>query len=118
MEDELAEDAIAKMHSTVSQAIEQGHKMNAENILLTHFSQRYAKIPRIEQNLLSNVGIAFDNMHVTPSDLRHLSRHYDVLKLMFAEDWDEMEQKSLKRARRVQTETTWMEAAMRFRQTE
>lgn len=98
MEDELAEDALAKMHSTVSQAIEQGHKMNANYIILTHFSQRYAKIPRIEQELVNNVGIAFDNMEIVPSDLCSLADFYPTLKIMFAEKWDEMEQKSLKRA--------------------
>lgn len=98
MEDELEEDALAKMHSTVSQAIAQGHKMSADYIILTHFSQRYAKIPRIEQELVNNVGIAFDNMEIVPSDLRCLTSFYPTLKIMFAEKWDEMEQKSLKRA--------------------
>lgn len=98
MEDELYEDALAKMHSTVSQAIEQGHKMNAKYVLLTHFSQRYAKIPRIEQHLVENVGIAFDNMEVVASDLRELNVLYPTMKIMFAEHWDEMEQKSIKRA--------------------
>lgn len=98
MEDELEEDALAKMHSTVSQAITQGHKMCADYIILTHFSQRYAKIPRIEQELVNNVGIAFDNMEIVPSDLRSLTSFYPTLKIMFAEKWDEMEQKSLKRA--------------------
>lgn len=98
MEDELEEDALAKMHSTVSQAIAQGHKMCADYIILTHFSQRYAKIPRIEQELVNNVGIAFDNMEIVPSDLRSLTSFYPTLKIMFAEKWDEMEQKSLKRA--------------------
>lgn len=98
MEDELEEDALVKMHSTVSQAIEQGHKMNAEYTVLTHFSQRYAKIPRIEQELNQNVGIAFDNMEIVPSDLDNLTGFYSTLKIMFAEKWVEMEQKSLKRA--------------------
>lgn len=98
MEDDLADDALAKMHSTVSQAIAQGHKMNAKHTILTHFSQRYAKIPRIEQELVSNVGIAFDNMEIVPSDLSSLTSFYPTLKLMFAEKWGEMEQKSLKRA--------------------
>lgn len=40
MEDELLQEAIIKMHSTTTQAIEIGKKMNAKNILLTHFSQR------------------------------------------------------------------------------
>lgn len=100
MEDELYEDALAKFHSTVSQAIEQGHKMNAKYILLTHFSQRYAKLPRIEQHLVQNIGIAFDNMEVVPSDLDNLNILYPTLRKMFAESWDEMEQKSLKRAQR------------------
>lgn len=98
MEDELADDALAKMHSTVSQAIAQGHKMQADYIILTHFSQRYAKIPRIEQELVNNVGIAFDNMEIVPTDLSCLTSFYPTLKIMFAGKWDEMEQKSLKRA--------------------
>lgn len=98
MEDELIDDALAKMHSTVSQAIEQGHKMNAKYILLTHFSQRYAKIPRIEKHLTDNVGISFDNMEVVLSDLNDLNMLYPAMKKIFPDHWDEMEQKSIKRA--------------------
>lgn len=100
MEDELIEDALTKMHSTVSQAIEQSKKMNAKYTILTHFSQRYAKIPRIEQHLVDNVGIAFDNMEVISSDLVFLNILYPAMKKMFPEHWDEMEQKSLKRAQK------------------
>lgn len=64
MEDELTHDAIIKMHSTTSQAIDIGNKMNAKNIMLTHFSQRYAKLPRFNDNFANNIGIAFDNMQV------------------------------------------------------
>jgi len=49
----------------MSQAINIGKKMNAKFTILTHFSQRYAKIPYMPNNdLPSNVGIAFDNMEV------------------------------------------------------
>jgi ribonuclease Z len=65
MEDELIEEAAFKMHSTISQAIEQGAKMNAQFTLLTHFSQRYAKLPRLNEDLNKNIGIAFDNMEVS-----------------------------------------------------
>ncbi|KAF9239242.1 hypothetical protein BU15DRAFT_88045 [Melanogaster broomeanus] len=41
----LAEMAAAKMHSTVGQAIDIGNRMNARNILLTHFSARYPTMP-------------------------------------------------------------------------
>lgn len=64
MEDELAKEAVVKMHSTTSQAIQIGKKMNAKFTLLTHFSQRYAKLPRFNDNFSENVGIAFDNMQV------------------------------------------------------
>lgn len=98
MEDELEYQAKIKMHSTVSQAIEQGTRMNAEYTLLTHFSQRYAKLPRIENELATNIGIAFDNMEVCESDLKHLYLLYPTLKLLFAEHCEEMEQKAIKRA--------------------
>lgn len=64
MEDELAGEAVVKMHSTTTQAITVGKSMNAKHILLTHFSQRYAKLPRFNENFASNIGIAFDNMQV------------------------------------------------------
>lgn len=64
MEDELTHEAITKMHSTTSQAIEIGNKMNAKYIMLTHFSQRYAKLPRLNDSFTSYVGISFDNMQV------------------------------------------------------
>ena len=38
--------------------------MNAQHTLLTHFSQRYAKVPLLD-NLPASVGIAFDNMKVS-----------------------------------------------------
>ncbi|XP_055545892.1 ribonuclease Z, mitochondrial [Wyeomyia smithii] len=98
MEDELEAEARIKMHSTLSQAIEQGKKMNAKYTLLTHFSQRYAKIPRIESNLGNNLGIAFDNMEVTLDDLPILCMFYPALKAMFISHFEEMEEKALKRA--------------------
>lgn len=116
MEDELLEDALSKKHSTVSQAIEQGHKMNAKYTLLTHFSQRYAKIPRIEQHLVENVGIAFDNMEVVLSDLMDLNTLYPAMKQMFPDHWDEMEQKSVKRSKKAaeQSKTEWKTNFLHF----
>lgn len=98
MEDELENEAKFKMHSTVSQAIEQGKKMNANYTILTHFSQRYAKLPRIENFIENNVGIAFDNMQVSINDLYCLHNMYPTLKIMFSEHYVELEQKALKRA--------------------
>lgn len=102
LEDELVDQARTKMHSTVSQAIEQGVKMNAKYTLLTHFSQRYAKLPRIDGSIKMNVGIAFDNMEVTGVDLKYLHLLYPTLKLLFSEHCEEMENKALKRAYKEQ----------------
>lgn len=44
-DDELIGDAEAKKHSTTSEAIGVGMAMGARRLILTHFSQRYQKIP-------------------------------------------------------------------------
>lgn len=46
-DDELKGDAIAKKHSTTSEAIGVGVAMGARRVILTHFSQRYQKIPSL-----------------------------------------------------------------------
>lgn len=48
-DDELIRDAKAKKHSTTSEAIGVGVAMGARRILLTHFSQRYQKLPVISK---------------------------------------------------------------------
>lgn len=97
MEDELEEEAQLKMHSTVTQAIRQGQAMRAKYTLLTHFSQRYAKLPRMDYDPEQRVGIAFDNMAVTLPQLEQIHLLYPTLKLLFSEDCEEMEQKAIKR---------------------
>ncbi|KAJ4360350.1 uncharacterized protein N0V89_000912 [Didymosphaeria variabile] len=47
-DDELKGDAIAKKHSTTSEALGIGAQMNAKAVVLTHFSQRYQKIPVLQ----------------------------------------------------------------------
>ncbi len=44
-DDELQGDAMAKRHSTTSEALGVGKAMGVKRVLLTHFSQRYQKIP-------------------------------------------------------------------------
>lgn len=46
-DDELIGDAKAKKHSTTSEAIGVGVAMGAKRVLLTHFSQRYQKVPSV-----------------------------------------------------------------------
>jgi len=78
--------------------------MNAKFILLTHFSQRYAKVPVITENFSSNVGIAFDNMRVRKCDLPKIPLLYDALQVMFTDDVEEMEYKSMRRLKRKELE--------------
>jgi ribonuclease Z len=47
-DDELKGDALAKKHSTTSEALSIGARMNATAVVLTHFSQRYQKIPVLQ----------------------------------------------------------------------
>lgn len=74
------------LHCTMSQAIEQGRKMNAKYNVLTHFSQRQF-IPWSECALDANVGIAFDNMELIETDLCKLNTIYSKLELMFKKDF-------------------------------
>ncbi|XP_048520039.1 ribonuclease Z, mitochondrial isoform X2 [Dendroctonus ponderosae] len=97
MEDELAKEAVVKMHSTTSQAIQVGKDMKAKHVILTHFSQRYAKLPRFNDNFADNVSIAFDNMQVKLDELPLVPLLYPALKIMFADHYEQLEHKAVKR---------------------
>ncbi|XP_002004950.3 ribonuclease Z, mitochondrial isoform X1 [Drosophila mojavensis] len=98
MEDDLEEEARIKTHSTISQAIQQGRDMQAKHTILTHFSQRYAKCPRLPSTEdMQHVAIAFDNMQVTVEDLQHYHKLYPALLAMYAEYTEELEQRAVKR---------------------
>ncbi|GAV03599.1 hypothetical protein RvY_13995 [Ramazzottius varieornatus] len=99
MEDSLEDEARKKMHSTTSQAIETGRRMHAKFTLLTHFSQRYAKIPLLT-SLPTDVGIAFDNMRVRLSDLPKIPSMLPALQLMFSEHVEGMQNRSERHERR------------------
>lgn len=85
------------LHCTMSQAIEQGRRMNAKFNVLTHFSQRQL-IPWSERELDANVGIAFDNMELIESDLCKLNAIYSKLKLVFQKDFIEYQKCARKMA--------------------
>ena len=54
-DDELQGDAEAKKHSTTSEAIGVGLAMGARRVILTHFSQRYQKIPMMDKLGLKHI---------------------------------------------------------------
>lgn len=90
MEDELLNDAKFKSHSTTTQAKEVAKRMNAKFTLLTHFSQRYAKLPYLDDNFLAEgrIGLAFDFMHVCPRNLHILPHIYPMLKCVYNDHFE------------------------------
>nr|XP_054501089.1 zinc phosphodiesterase ELAC protein 2 isoform X3 [Agelaius phoeniceus] len=105
LEDGMEKEAIEKTHSTTSQAIQTGMKMNAEFIMLNHFSQRYAKIPLFSEDFSDRVGIAFDHMRVRFGDFPAIPKLIPPLKALFADDIVEMEERKEKREMRLLKET-------------
>ncbi|KAI4329227.1 hypothetical protein L6164_021514 [Bauhinia variegata] len=82
-EDAMVEEAVAKNHSTTKEAVEMGDLARAYRIILTHFSQRYPKIPVFDEKHMHNTCIAFDMMSVNIADLPVLPRVVPYLKLIF-----------------------------------
>ncbi|KAI3521570.1 hypothetical protein L1887_11041 [Cichorium endivia] len=82
-EDALVEEAIARNHSTTEEAIQVGNSAGAYRIILTHFSQRYPKIPVFDESYMHKTCIAFDMMSVNFADLHVLPEVLPYLKLLF-----------------------------------
>eukprot|EP00889_Picochlorum_renovo_P000432 jgi/Picre1/27462/NNA_000429.t1 len=82
-EDTMKDEAIEKNHCT-GEAIAAGEEAQAYTTLLTHFSQRYPKIPVIDETTLhssNHVGVAFDLMTV------RLSTFLESLALSLQSRW-------------------------------
>lgn len=90
LEDELKTEALAKKHSTTTEAIESGVKMEAKFIMLNHFSQRYPKIPVFSEQFTKYTGIAFDHMKIHSSNFSKIPQLLEPLQTVFAEEIDEM----------------------------
>ncbi|KAG8379983.1 hypothetical protein BUALT_Bualt07G0146400 [Buddleja alternifolia] len=80
-EDSMVDEAIARNHSTTNEAVEVG--AGAYRIILTHFSQRYPKIPVFEESHMHKTCIAFDMMSVNLADIHVLPKVLPHLKLLF-----------------------------------
>uniref|UniRef100_A0A7N8X1D9 Zinc phosphodiesterase ELAC protein 2 n=1 Tax=Mastacembelus armatus TaxID=205130 RepID=A0A7N8X1D9_9TELE len=107
LEDLLEEEAVEKRHSTTSQAISVGMRMNADFIMLNHFSQRYAKVPLFSEDFSERVGISFDHMRIRFGDVKILPRLIPALKTLFAEDIGEMEERRERRELRHARESSF-----------
>eukprot|EP00794_Sanderia_malayensis_P008752 gene8751-9687_t len=83
-EDGMEEEAKEKHHSTFGQAMDIAAQMNAKNLLLTHFSQRYAKLPVMKNQ--TPVGIAFDHMEIHPREVPTVCDLLPKLQLLFPDE--------------------------------
>ncbi|KAL9859818.1 TRNase Z TRZ3 [Arabidopsis thaliana] len=90
-EDALIEEALAKNHSTTKEAIDVGSAANVYRIVLTHFSQRYPKIPVIDESHMHNTCIAFDLMSINMADLHVLPKVLPYFKTLFRDEMVEDE---------------------------
>ena len=61
---EFEQEALAKRHSMTHEAVQTGKQAGAYRTILTHFSQRYPKIPVVDASFLDSTCIAFDLMSV------------------------------------------------------
>ncbi|KAL1850715.1 hypothetical protein VTK73DRAFT_9605 [Phialemonium thermophilum] len=91
-DDALAGDAVAKKHSTLSEALGVARDMGARKVLLTHFSQRYPNIQGVrpgsgEANgsvaVDAPVLLAFDYMRVRLGDFRKAELFLPAIKKLY-----------------------------------
>lgn len=85
-EDGMLDEAVAKNHSTTGEAIQVGESAGVYRIILTHFSQRYPKIPVFDDTYTHNTCIGFDLMSINMADLPVLPKVLPYLKLLFREE--------------------------------
>ena len=74
--------------------------MSAKQTIFTHFSQRYNKIPPLEEfevEAAQNCCIAFDHMFVMPKTFGAVKLTYPALKIMFQDELFEMSKKNTKK---------------------
>ncbi|QLL34879.1 hypothetical protein HG536_0H02540 [Torulaspora globosa] len=95
LDNELVEDAIKKRHCTINEAIQVSNEMEADKLILTHFSQRYPKVPQIDNNVTVKANeycFAFDGMIVDFEKLGEQKAIFSKLNKAFLEERKEEEQ--------------------------
>lgn len=94
-DDELRAEAVAKKHSTTSEAIKAGIDMGAKALMLTHFSQRYPKLPVIAEEghgkQKMKVALAFDMMKMKVGEIGRFEKFIPALRELYKDEGDEEE---------------------------
>lgn len=100
MADDQFDMAKKKAHSTFGQAIDIGRRMNAEHVLLTHFSARYPKMPpagitRSTQNGGNTdrkqpiLALSFDHLNLTIGNMWKLNHYLPAIEQSFKDTTEE-----------------------------
>ena len=94
-EDGMEKEAKKKRHSTVSQALEVGRKMNAHRVILTHFSARYSKSSPCSDKTEKIYCKASDFFCIRSDQLSRMDEYHNAIvraeKCLAEEDKDEID---------------------------
>lgn len=85
-DDELQNEAIQKNHSTTKEAIDVSIEANCKVLILTHFSQRYPKMPKLNNHsgndsneLINKIIYSFDYMYIPLKIINMLPQYFNKL---------------------------------------
>lgn len=101
LDNDLAEEALIKRHCTFKEALDVCEEMQADHVVLTHFSQRYPKLPELSSLTLKNktgksvpVAISFDMMRIRLGEIDGQAKHFDAISAALAneEEIDKMDE--------------------------
>lgn len=93
LDDDLEDEADKKAHSTTRQALRVcGKEMKAWRTILTHFSQRYPRIMKLDKDLITELeraraACAFDHMVIDFSKLEEIPKLVPVLYEAFGDEF-------------------------------
>lgn len=95
LDDRLRDEARAKMHTTVGEALSVAARMGAWRTVLTHFSQRYPKVPALDDDIVQRMDevcatIACDFMRVPFSRLEEIPALTPVIRDAFEKDVEDL----------------------------
>ncbi|RDA84943.1 hypothetical protein CP532_5150 [Ophiocordyceps camponoti-leonardi (nom. inval.)] len=79
---EMHSHAVAKKHSTMSEALRIADQMRASRTLLTHFSQRYVKADVLKASRRNDVVMAYDMMRLRLGDFQAHACHATAIQAL------------------------------------
>ncbi|TMW55303.1 hypothetical protein Poli38472_013194 [Pythium oligandrum] len=88
-EEGMDTEAKQKDHSTTAEAMAVGQKAHAKHLILTHFSQRYPKMPALDASGLDDAMCAMDLLSLRFSDLHRMASRMELCMQIVGMDEDD-----------------------------